>query len=47
MNCNQFVISSPEAPTPAGGQGNALPVIAKPPPHLRYVPVKCGEAIQG
>ncbi|MDR0935959.1 MAG: hypothetical protein LBM98_04675 [Oscillospiraceae bacterium] len=22
-------------------------VIAKPPPHLRYVPMKCGEAIQG
>jgi hypothetical protein len=29
------------------GQGNALTVIAKPPPHLRYVQVLCGEAIQG
>ncbi|MDR0936662.1 MAG: hypothetical protein LBM98_08285 [Oscillospiraceae bacterium] len=29
------------------GLGFALPVFAKPPPHLRYVLLKRGEAIQG
>ncbi|MDR0936450.1 MAG: hypothetical protein LBM98_07225 [Oscillospiraceae bacterium] len=45
--CADVTPSNVPAHCAGTGQGVALSVFAKPPPHLRYVQLLCGEAIQG